>query len=56
MQAYYITYKVKNDDRVRNIGIDARDIKSAKRKIGKKHGYKDGRMIQIAGVSVIGYY
>lgn len=25
-------------------------------KIGKKHGYKDGRMIQVNKVSVIGYF
>ena len=56
MQAYYINYKVRNDDKLRDISIDARDLKSAKRKIGKKHGYKDGRMIKITGVSVIGYY
>lgn len=56
MQAYYIQYKVRNDDKLRDIGIDAKDAKSAKRKIGKKHGYKDGRMIQLISVSVIGYY
>ena len=55
MTAYYIKYTVKGDDRLRELGIDAKDLKSAKRKIGKRHGYKDGRRIKIQGVSVIGY-
>ena len=56
MQAYGIKYKVRGNDRLHDILIDAKDAKSAKRKIGKKHGYKDGRMIQFVSVSVIGYY
>lgn len=56
MQAYGIKYKVRGNDRVHDTLIDAKDAKSAKRKIGKKHGYKDGRMIQIIDLSVIGYY
>lgn len=56
MTAYGIDYTVRNDDRVRTLLVDARDLKSAKRKIGRKHGYKDGRMIKIQRVNVIGYY
>lgn len=56
MTAYGIDYKVRGKDGLTTILIDARDLKSAKRKIGKKHGYKDGRMIQIQRVNVIGYY
>lgn len=56
MQAYGITYTVRGENKRRGILIDAKDVKSAKRKIGKKHGYKDGRMIKLERVSVIGYY
>ena len=56
MQAYGIKHQVRGDNRVHDILIDAKDAKSAKRKIGKKHGYKDGRMIKMIQVSVIGYY
>lgn len=58
MQAYGIDYKVRGREQegLHRILVDAKDLKSAKRKIGKKHGYKDGRMIQLQRVSVIGYY
>lgn len=56
MQAYGITYKVRGNERKYDVLIDARDLKSAKRKLGKKHGYKDGRMIQIIRSYVVGYY
>ena len=56
MQAYGITYTVKGENKRRDILIDAKDVKSAKRKIGKKHGYKDGRMIKLERVSVIVYF
>lgn len=56
MVAYSIRYKVRGSDTIRETMIDAKNLKSAKRKIGKKHGYKDGRMIQIQGTSIIGYY
>ena len=56
MIAYYIHYKVRGNDKIHEIDIDAKDTKSAKRKIGKKHGYKDGRMIQFVKVSTIGYF
>lgn len=54
MTAYYITYTVK--DQRHEANVDAKDVKSAKRKLGRKHGYKDGRMIKIERVSVIGYF
>lgn len=56
MIAYGIDYKVRGKDGITTILVDAKDLKSAKRKIGKKNGYKDGRMIQIQRVNVIGYY
>ncbi len=56
MTAYYIQYKVRNNDMIRSAYVDAKDIKSAKNKLGRKHKYKSGRMIQVQSVSVIGYY
>lgn len=56
MKAYGITYKVRGKDRVYSVLVDAKDIQSAKKKLGRKHGYKDGRMIQTVDVRVIGYY
>lgn len=56
MIAFNISYKVRNSDKVYSASIDAKDIKSAKKKLGKKHGYKDGRMIDIQRSSVIGYF
>ena len=56
MIAYGITYTIRNKPGTHDILIDAKDAKSAKRKIGKKHGYKDGRMVQIKQCNVIGYY
>lgn len=56
MIAYSIDYKIRNKNGVRSVLIDAKNLQSAKRKIGKKNGYKDGRMIQIQYVSVVGYY
>lgn len=55
MIAYAIDYRIRNKPHVYSVLIDARDGKSAKRKIGRKHGYKDGRMIQIVRSSVVGY-
>ena len=54
MTAYNITYSV--DNREYNRNIDAKDIKSAKMKLGKKHGYKTGRNIDIKEVKVVGYF
>lgn len=56
MIAYGIIYTVGKDDKQHDISIDAKNIESAKKKIGRKHGYKSGRMINIKRVSVIGYY
>lgn len=54
MIAYHVWYTVKGT--AYDKSVDAKDIKSAKKKLGKKHGYKDGRMINVTRVSVIGYY
>lgn len=57
MQAYRIEYQIKGkEDRLMHTNIDAKDIQSAKRKIGKRHGYKDGRMVSIINYRVIGYF
>lgn len=54
MQAYAIDYTIKG--RSHSTSIDAKDIKSAKKKIGRKHGYKDGRMVKITSVLTVGYF
>ena len=54
MQAYSIEYKVK--DRNFSILINAKDVKSAKKKIGRKHGDVTGRKTKVLKVSVIGYF
>ena len=54
MQAYAITYKVRGKDDVRQELVDAKNLTSAKRKLGHKHGYKDGRMIQVQRCTVVG--
>ena len=56
MIAYGIGYSIRGKQGTHDILIDAKDIKSAKKKIGKKHGYKDGRMVVINSVTVVGYY
>ena len=56
MVAYSIDYRIRGKERTYTAGIEARDLKSAKKKIGKKNGYKTGNMIQIERVSVIGYF
>lgn len=62
MQAYSIYYKVKGDDRLRNLNIDARDLKSARNKIARRHGFKnaDGKpdynKIEIQGSQIIAYF
>ncbi len=55
MKAYAIDYTVKGQKHIGKL-VDAKDVTSAKKKLGKKHGYKDGRMIKIERVSVVGYY
>ena len=58
MVAYGIDYTIRGKEKAYpySVLIDARDLKSAKKKIGRKHGYKDGRMIIIHNVTVCGYY
>lgn len=57
MQAYGIDYRIKGkEDRLLFTTINAKDLQSAKKKIGKKHGYKDGRMIIVDKCSIIGYF
>lgn len=56
MQAYNIRYHVRGSEVVKSISVDARDMTSAKKKIGKKHGYKDGRMVVVDECRVIGYF
>lgn len=57
MQAYSINYHVRGkEEKLYSVSVDAKDLKSAKNKIGKKHGYKDGRMIVIDKSMIIGYF
>lgn len=56
MKAYAITYHIRGNERVHSVSVDAKDVNSAKKKIGKKHGYKDGRMVVIDDCKVIGYF
>lgn len=56
MVAYGIDYTVGKEESLKSILVDAKDLKSAKKKIGKQHGYKTGNMIKIQRVNVIGYF
>ena len=57
MTAYHIVYEIRGKaSGTHEISIDANSLKQARQKIGKKHGYKTGRMIHIIAVSIIGYY
>lgn len=53
MTAYGINYTCRGAIYWAN--VDAKDLKSAKKKLGRKHGYKDGRMIKIKSVTICGY-
>lgn len=55
MKAYAIDYTVKDQKHLGAL-VNAKDVASAKKKLGKRHGYKDGRMIKIERVFVVGYY
>lgn len=55
MTAYAIDYKVKSETHW-GVHVAAKDIMSAKKKLGKKHGYADGRMIKIIKSTVCGYF
>lgn len=54
MTAYAIDYSVKGK-RQPTTYVDARDLKSAKKKLGRKHGYTTGRMIKLEKVFICGY-
>ena len=54
MKAYGIEYMI--DDRHFSTTIDAKDIKSAKNKIARKHGFKSGNKVKVIRASVIGYF
>lgn len=54
MIAYSIDYEVKGKSYSKL--VEAKNFASAKKKIGKKHGYKTGRMVRVTHVSVIGYF
>lgn len=58
MQAYSVHYKVKGDvfDALRTLTVDAKDLKSARKKIARRHGFKDEKRIQIQGSSIVGYF
>ena len=56
MTAYAIDYTIKGKNGYYNKVVDAKDLKSAKKKIGKSHKFKDGRMIQIQQYCIIGYF
>ena len=55
MTAYAISYTCKGKTYWSAL-VEAKDMKSAKKKLGKKHGYKDGRMVKVISSSVIGYF
>lgn len=56
MKAYSVKYHIRNKEVKKEMLVDAKDLKSAKNKIGKKNGYKDGKMIVIDDCSVVGYF
>lgn len=58
MIAYAIDYQVRGKEKEvpYSIHVDAKNLASAKKKIGRKHGYKDGRMVKVKNVFVCGYY
>jgi len=62
MIAYSIYYKIRGDERQYDALVDAKNLQSAKRKIARKHKkkdgtpYKDGRVVNIERVFVVGYY
>ena len=62
MIAYSINYRIRGDEKRYDTLVDAKNIASARRKIARKHKkkdgtpYKDGRVVQIDRVFVVGYY
>ena len=55
MTAYAVDYTVKGHTYY-SVHVQAKDVKSLKAKLGKKHGYKDGRMIKLLNVIICGYF
>ena len=55
MIAYCIDYMIRGKKLNYSIHVDAKNLKSAKKKIGRIHKYKDGRMVQIKKVLICGY-
>ena len=55
MIAYAIAYTIRGKDEIHDILIDAKDLKYAKKKIAKRHGYKDGKKVQIKQCSIVVY-
>jgi hypothetical protein len=57
MQAYAIEYQIRGKEKALpyHVHVDAKSLISAKKKIGRKHGYKDGRMIKVESVYICGY-
>lgn len=55
MIAYCIDYSIRNKVGNYSMHVDAVNLASAKKKIGKKHGYKDGRMIKVKRITICGY-
>lgn len=57
MTAYCIDYSIRGHEERKYyfVHIAAKDLKSAKKKLGKKHGYETGRMIKLEKVCICGY-
>ena len=55
MIAYAIAYNIRGKDEIHDILIDAKDLKYAKKKIAKRHKFKNSRRIQIRQCSIVGY-
>jgi len=58
--AYGVTYTVvdKHSGKIKRCDdvVDAKDINSAKRKLARRHGYKNENVIQCERINIIGYY
>lgn len=57
MICYVIEYQIRGKYQQHNhqMCVDAVNLVSAKKKIGRKHGYKDGRMIVVKDIFIAGY-
>lgn len=56
MVIYHIEYTIKGHDEIHEARVEATGINNAKIKIGKKHGYKSGRMIKVKSYFITGYF